>query len=665
MPSAGFGKEGNTIRQGAGKATVQPSGSHGEPSFQPANALVRFQQSVGNQAVWRAFDHSPKVRRCPCGSSGSGAGKCANCREDELLRRSSADHSHEGEIAPQVVRESLSAPGQPLDEKARSLMESRFGRDFRHIRVSAVDRDAAAADAIQARAFTYGNRVVFGRNEYVPNTASGLRLIAHELAHTAQQGSGTPSLQKSLRVGAVDDPQEREADLVADAALDRRPAPILTAGDATVRRAPKGSYTWEPKGKNEAVYTGVDGVKYTVIRKFKPVTKSEKPTFAPGARFAKVFVTITWCKTPIRGQVEAGIDITNQLQNLIPQMLSSGDPIQVLRNAKLTPYIQVVAIKSEKGFVTFNVEADVSRQGVSSVRGGLNVDTPAGTVDISGGVDLPQGGRPSPTMNVRVTPGGSTPEKVDCETTDFVAEYECSREVTAPPSDAKIPITLDAPPRVRYLYFDYARDIVTTTRTDYGKKHPEIVAHNEENFARIREDIQDGFLISSIEGFTSPEGPMDPKGKFEGNSNLSQDRADAAKKELAGGWCGIRRDTCGLDKVTPIGKGELFTKVVDGKEVEGKKLAESAVPEFLEKEGSELTETERQSLGKKRGALAQSDVVYPLLRRAKLTLTGGKIKTEITVHDPGGKKTVTEKCPKEIEDAAELQFGLLDPVKRP
>jgi len=346
--------------------------------------------------------------------------------------------------------------------------------------------------------------------------------------------------------------------------------------------------------------------------------------------------------------------------------LSSGDPIQVLRNAKLTPYIQVVAIKSEKGFVTFNVEADVSRQGVSSVRGGVNVDTPTGTVDISGGVDLPQGGRPSPTVNVRVTPGGSTPQKVDCETTDFVAEYECSREVSVPPSDAKIPITLDAPPRVRYLYFDYAKDILTTTRTDYGKKHPEIVARNVETLGQIRDDLQEGFLISFIEGFTSPEGLMDKaEGAFPGNSKLSQQRADAAKNTLEGGLCGIRRDGCGLDKVKPTGKGELFTKVVGGKELEGKKLAEFAVPEFLEKEGSELTETERQSLGKKHGALAQSDVVYPLLRRAKLTLTGGKIKTEITVHDPGGKKTVTEKCPEEIEDAAELQFGLFDPVKRP
>jgi hypothetical protein len=96
-----------------------------------------------------------------------------------------------GGRAPQEVAGGLSTGGQPLSAATRELMENRMGHDFSQVRVHASGRAAAAADAIDARAYTLGQDVVFGRDQYRPEDPSGRRLLAHELVHTLQQrGTG-------------------------------------------------------------------------------------------------------------------------------------------------------------------------------------------------------------------------------------------------------------------------------------------------------------------------------------------------------------------------------------------------------------------------------------------------------------------------------------------
>ncbi len=83
----------------------------------------------------------------------------------------------------------IRSPGSPLDTTIRQSMESRFNHDFSQIRIHADSSAANAAKSINAKAFTVGNHVAFGRGYFNPGTPTGERLMAHELTHTLQQNN--------------------------------------------------------------------------------------------------------------------------------------------------------------------------------------------------------------------------------------------------------------------------------------------------------------------------------------------------------------------------------------------------------------------------------------------------------------------------------------------
>ncbi|WP_406641292.1 DUF4157 domain-containing protein [Amycolatopsis sp. WGS_07] len=80
--------------------------------------------------------------------------------------------------------------GNPLEPDIRHLMEQRFGQDFSQVRVYSDGTAAESAAWLGAKAYTVGERVVFGTGEYRPETTEGRRSLAHELAHVVQQRRG-------------------------------------------------------------------------------------------------------------------------------------------------------------------------------------------------------------------------------------------------------------------------------------------------------------------------------------------------------------------------------------------------------------------------------------------------------------------------------------------
>ena len=80
--------------------------------------------------------------------------------------------------------------GTPLPTRLQPRLEQGLGHDFSRVRVHTDDRAAALAGALGAKAFATGDDVVFSAGRFEPGTAHGVELIAHELAHVAQQRQG-------------------------------------------------------------------------------------------------------------------------------------------------------------------------------------------------------------------------------------------------------------------------------------------------------------------------------------------------------------------------------------------------------------------------------------------------------------------------------------------
>lgn len=127
----------------------------------------------------------------------------------------------------------VSGAGQPLDIGVRRQLEEQLGHDFSRVRLH-TDRDSGAlTELLGADAVAVGQDIFFGEGAYLPGTAEGQRLLAHELLHTVQNPHGLGALRAGRDLGAVSLPQqaiEREAESAAQDLV--RPSAGETTGMA-------------------------------------------------------------------------------------------------------------------------------------------------------------------------------------------------------------------------------------------------------------------------------------------------------------------------------------------------------------------------------------------------------------------------------------------------
>jgi hypothetical protein len=117
-------------------------------------------------------------------------------------------------LSPAVDR-TLRSPGRPLDAATRAWMEPRFGFDFSKVRVHADAEAGASARAVNAAAYTIGNHIAFGHGRYAPSTVKGNHLLAHELAHVAQQAGSEPDAKAGGAIRRAGISEEREASQIS------------------------------------------------------------------------------------------------------------------------------------------------------------------------------------------------------------------------------------------------------------------------------------------------------------------------------------------------------------------------------------------------------------------------------------------------------------------
>ena len=114
--------------------------------------------------------------------------KCAECEEQEktLQRKENGNTKADGLSSVENV---LKKSGQPLDSDTRNFMEGRFGYDFSHVQLHNNSEANQSSAAINAKAYTHQNHIVFGSGQYQPGSDSGKKLLAHELTHVVQQSA--------------------------------------------------------------------------------------------------------------------------------------------------------------------------------------------------------------------------------------------------------------------------------------------------------------------------------------------------------------------------------------------------------------------------------------------------------------------------------------------
>ncbi|MDP5277477.1 DUF4157 domain-containing protein [Sphingomonas sp. DG1-23] len=125
-------------------------------------------------------------------------------RADEAAAKAlSGDPPHPPRDAPRraLAADGSRSGGQPLAPVMRAFFEPRFGWDFSRVRVHSDAASASATAAVNAHAFAKGGSILFGAGRFDPGSRGGLHLLAHELAHVAQQSEIGERVQRQSKEG--------------------------------------------------------------------------------------------------------------------------------------------------------------------------------------------------------------------------------------------------------------------------------------------------------------------------------------------------------------------------------------------------------------------------------------------------------------------------------
>ena len=132
--------------------------------------------------------------------------------------------------------------GQPLDASSRASMEARFGQSFADVRVHRDARARELTGASDALALTRGTDIYVADDAQLSDTRPGRALLAHELAHVAQQRASardTPSAMLEAEASRASRAVEAGHDVRIQHGSERRWLP-LTRTEKTLAGAGTG-----------------------------------------------------------------------------------------------------------------------------------------------------------------------------------------------------------------------------------------------------------------------------------------------------------------------------------------------------------------------------------------------------------------------------------------
>jgi hypothetical protein len=178
-----------------------------------ADAIMASDRLGATWSLSRMTIIPPLQRQRACGVG------CEEHEAEKTLQREVTGRSSPDAALP-AVHEALRSPGRQLDHETRIFMESRFRHDFGNVRIFTDDTAALSAQAVAAIAYTVGEKIVFNRGQYSPDSDRGCRLLAHELTHVLQQVAGVSGVPASGPTEETGDALEAEANRASVRASD-------------------------------------------------------------------------------------------------------------------------------------------------------------------------------------------------------------------------------------------------------------------------------------------------------------------------------------------------------------------------------------------------------------------------------------------------------------
>lgn len=232
-----------------------------------------------------------------------------------------SDEAASGEAftAPADVAHGISQArggGRPLPSQLARSFGEELGTDLSGVRVHTGAEAEGLSHELSATAFTLGNDIFFARRAYQPESEQGRRLLAHEVAHTVQQGDATHRVAEVQRAPVVQRERLRPGKKMRDGRsavmVSTRPRAKTTKtstrnGTSTTQDvfSVKGGSKWRP-GTQIEVDPGSEVADPKGVRYVK-VTKKRGPT-GRGTYTMQSTQDNTWIKSSALGG--SGLDMS-------------------------------------------------------------------------------------------------------------------------------------------------------------------------------------------------------------------------------------------------------------------------------------------------------------------------------------------------------------------
>jgi hypothetical protein len=541
-----------TVRELSGiLQTKLAVGSAHDPAEAEADEMAT--RVLKDGGIGRITPHAaPAAVQRKCGCSGSDH-KCSACKEEEEKVQRKATGSMPAVAAPASVRSVLSNGGQPLDAVTRAYMEPRFGFDFSRVRIHSDAAAARSANDIHALAYTVNHSIAFSAGSYAPETSSGRRLLAHELAHVIQQRAAPALAGSEVAVGSVNDAVEADAERSAGAIVsggDTGVSQPRLSSSAVVRRTPAAppTDTWttpqeinEPRDAKPPLVFSEDNhsVTVNVTRRFQRCnyvqTTDKRSAAFYNPKGSQLAVDERVCKGSV--VIDAFL---KEFSDGNAKGVEAGGAVNIAGD-KVQGRVEGGVVGQEEnnvGGVGARLEGSIKIGGVTYSLGGKYVrkvaNKPAGTdpneVDATAGVKVGDHSvevKGSDLTNKRQFTVGTSgtfgqPETTQCFICYAPAAkriYECSKVLHTTPDEPK-PET----PKREFKKYEpeyrryFAWNSVNPPEEDYLR------TANEDNLKKMKDDLAKpgfpGYRVTSISGYASPEGS-----ERKINRDLAQKRA--------------------------------------------------------------------------------------------------------------------------------------------